>query len=98
MSNIVPKTRHGGRNKRFAAAIRKVDENKRKAVIEEKLRFLEDDFFEDPNKMAELDDDDGFEVEEGEPRKRKNEKRVNKRAKKENHLKRNLNLRKIIQE
>ena len=61
MSNIVPKTRHGGRNKRFAAAIRKVDENKRKAVIEEKLRFLEDDFFEDPNKMAEIDDDDdGF--------------------------------------
>jgi len=48
--------------------------------------------------MAELDDDEGFDEEDGEPRKRKNEKRVNKRAKKENHLKRNLNLRKIIQE
>jgi hypothetical protein len=48
--------------------------------------------------MAELDDDEGFEVGEGEPRKHKNEKRVNKRAKKESHLKRNLNLRKIIQE
>lgn len=97
MSSAVPKTRHGGRNKRFSAAVRKVDENKRKAVIEEKLRFLEEDFFEDPNKMAELDDDEGFEMEEGEPRKRKNEKRINKRAKKEGNLKRNLNLRKIIQ-
>ena len=47
--------------------------------------------------MAEIDDDEAFEVEDGEPRRRKNEKRVNKRAKKENHLKRNLNLRKIIQ-
>jgi zinc finger HIT domain-containing protein 1 len=98
MSSAIPKTRHGGRNKRFSAAVRKVDENKRRAVIEEKLRYLEEDFFEDPNKMAELDDDDGFEVGEGEPRKHKNEKRVNKRAKKEGHLKRNLNLRKIIQE
>ena len=52
MSNIVPKTRHGGRNKRFSSSNRKVDENKRKAVIEEKLRFLEEDFYEDPNKMA----------------------------------------------
>ena len=33
MSSIVPKTRHGGRTKRFAASIKKVDENKRKAVI-----------------------------------------------------------------
>jgi hypothetical protein len=32
--------------------------------------------------MAELDDDDVFEVGDGEPKKRKNEKRVNKRAKK----------------
>ena len=48
--------------------------------------------------MADIDDDDMFEVGEGEPVKRKNEKRINKRAKKENHLKRNLNLRKIIQE
>lgn len=52
MSSAIPKTRHGGRNKRFSAAVRKVDENKRKAVIEEKLRYLEEDFFEDPNKMA----------------------------------------------
>jgi len=52
MSTTVPKTRHGGRNKRFAATVRKVDENKRKAVIEEKLRFIEEDFYEDPNKMA----------------------------------------------
>jgi hypothetical protein len=29
-----------------------VDENKRRAVIEEKLRYLEEDFFEDPDKMA----------------------------------------------
>ena len=35
---------------------------------------------------------------EGEPRKRNDKRRVNKRAKKEGHLKRNLNLRKIIQE
>ena len=87
-----------GKSKRFSAAVKKVDENKRRAVIEEKLRFLEEDFFEDPNKMAELDDDDGFEMADGEPRKRKNEKRVNKRAKKEGNLKRNLNLRKLIQE
>jgi hypothetical protein len=40
MSNIVPKTRHGGRNKRFGTSMKKVDENKRKAVIEEKLRYL----------------------------------------------------------
>jgi len=52
MSNAIPKTRQGGRNKRFSAAVRKVDENKRKAVIEEKLRYLEEDFFEDPDKMA----------------------------------------------
>jgi hypothetical protein len=41
MSSAIPKTRHGGRNKRFSAAVRKVDENKRRAVIEEKLRYLE---------------------------------------------------------
>ena len=72
MSNPVSKTRQGGRNKRFSSSVKKVDQNKRKAVIEEKLRFLEEDFFEDPNKMAELDDDEGFEMGEGEPRKRKN--------------------------
>ena len=72
MSSAVPRTRHGGRNKRFAATTRKVDENKRKAVIEDKLRYLEEDFFEDPNKMAELDDEDAYEAVEGEPRKRKN--------------------------
>lgn len=32
MSNIANKTRHG-RTKRFAASIKKVDEDKRKAVI-----------------------------------------------------------------
>ena len=98
MSSAVPRTRHGGRNKRFTATVRKVDENKRRAVIGDKLRYLEEDFFEDPNKMAELDDEDAYEGGEGEPRKRKNEKRINKRAKQEGNLKRNLNLRKIIQE
>ena len=60
MSATVPRTRHGARNKRFSATVRKVDENKRRAVIEEKLRYLEEDFFEDPNKMAEIDEDDAF--------------------------------------
>jgi hypothetical protein len=41
MSNIAQKTRHGGRNKRFSTSIKKVDDNKRKAVIEEKLNYLE---------------------------------------------------------
>ena len=51
MSNPHPKTRQG-RNKRFNTNLKKVDEQKRKSVIEEKLRYLEEDFFEDPNKMA----------------------------------------------
>ena len=71
MSSVVPKTRHGARNKRFNTNVKKVDEQKRKAVIEEKLRFLEEDFFEDPNKMAEIDDDEAFDENDGEHRKHK---------------------------
>ncbi len=56
MESQVPKTRHGGRNKKFSTALKKVDENKRKAVVEEKLRFLEEDFYEDLDKLAEIDD------------------------------------------
>jgi hypothetical protein len=98
MSTPVPKTRHGARNKRFNTNIKKVDEQKRKAVIEEKLRFLEEDFFEDLNKMAEIDDDEAFDENDAEHRKHKKDKRINRRAQKEGHLKRNLNLRKLIQQ
>jgi hypothetical protein len=47
--------------------------------------------------MAEFDDHDVFEA-DGKTRKIKNEKRIIKRVKKECQLKRNLNLRKVIQE
>jgi hypothetical protein len=47
--------------------------------------------------MAELDDEDAFEENEGDHKRHKSQKRINKRAKKEGHLKRNLNLRKLIQ-
>lgn len=95
MSGAV-KTRHGGRNNRFNTSRKKVDANQRKAVAQDKLMYLEEDFFEDPDKMAEFDDHDVFE-EDGKTRKLKNEKRIIKRVKKECQLKRNLNLRKIIQ-
>lgn len=38
------RTRHGGRANRFATR-RKVDAGQRKAVTQDKLMFLEDDFF-----------------------------------------------------
>ena len=51
MSGAV-KTRHGGRNNRFNTSRKKVDANQRKAVAQDKLMYLEEDFFEDPDKMA----------------------------------------------
>ena len=74
-----------------------MEASQRKAVTQDKLMYLEDDFYEDPDKMAEFDDHDVFE-EDGKTRKHKNEKRIIKRVKKECQLKRNLNLRKVIQE
>lgn len=43
MSNAV-RTRHGNRANRFNSR-RKVDASQRKAVTQDKLMFLEDDFF-----------------------------------------------------
>ena len=69
MSNAV-RTRHGNRANRFGTR-RKVDANQRKAVTQDKLMYLQDDFYEDPDKMAEFDDHDVFE-EDGKTRKLKN--------------------------
>lgn len=79
MSNAV-RTRHGNRGNRFNSR-RKVDASQRKAVTQDKLMYLQDDFFEDPDKMAEFDDHDVFQ-EDGKTRKLKNQKRIIKRVKK----------------
>jgi hypothetical protein len=50
MSTAV-RTRYGSRANRFGTS-RKVDIKQRKAVTQDKLMYLEDDFYEDPDKMA----------------------------------------------
>lgn len=50
------KTRLANRIKRFSNNIKKVDEDKRRSIIADKLNYLESDYYEEPNRLAEDND------------------------------------------
>jgi len=50
------KTRLANRIKRFSSNLKKVDEDKRKSIIADKLNYLESDYYEEPNRLAEDND------------------------------------------
>ena len=58
------KTRLANRIKKFGTNFKKVDVDKRKSIKQDKLNYLESDYYQEPNKMAEDKDSDGFEVED----------------------------------
>ena len=95
------KTRLANRIKKFGTSFKKVDADKRRSIHQDKLNYLESDYYEEPNKMAEDKDSDGFELEEEEkplkPRE-KIQRRIQRKIKKDTYLRKNFNLMKIIRD
>eukprot|EP01016_Furgasonia_blochmanni_P048475 TRINITY_DN7224_c0_g2_i1.p2 TRINITY_DN7224_c0_g2~~TRINITY_DN7224_c0_g2_i1.p2 ORF type:complete len:199 (+),score=73.89 TRINITY_DN7224_c0_g2_i1:70-597(+) len=99
-------TRHSKRQKQLSAGMRVVDIDTRKYVTQTKIDALESDFYDSPNRLAEDKSDEEDFVQESDETKtdtkkaiRKIKKRViKKRVKKDVHLRKNLNLKKMIKD
>ncbi len=69
-----------------------------------KIDELESDFYDSPNKLVEDSDNEDFELimedekNTNEKKKKKLKRKINKRMKKETHLRKNFNLKKLIKE
>ena len=81
--------------------MKKVDSHKRKSIIQDRLNYMESDYYEEPSKLAEDNDSDGFQLEDQEkPMKQKDKiaRRIQRKIKKDTFLRKNFNLMKIIRD
>lgn len=86
--------------------MRTVDSETRKFVLNSRIDELESDFYESPNRLAEDSDNEEFEMglmeaeapDNKKKKVKKLKKKVNKRMKKDTHLRKNFNLKKLIKE
>lgn len=96
-------TRKSFRTKRLSQNLRVVDQDTRNFILQSRIDELESDFYDSPNRLAEEDSSQDFELDFDEKSKnkkklRKMKKKIPKKNKKDAYVKRNLNLKKIIKE
>ena len=96
-------TRKSFRTKRLSNNMRIIDEETRAYIIQSRIDELESDFYDSPNRLAEEDSSQDFDLDYDEKVKakqklRKMKKKIPKKNKKDAYVKRNLNLKKLIKE
>lgn len=96
-------TRKSFRTKRLSQNMRIIDEDTRAFIIQSRIDELESDFYDSPNRLAEDDSSQDFDLDYDEKAKakqklRKLKKKIPKKNKKDAYVKRNLNLKKLIKE
>lgn len=98
------KTRSSARSKRVSSGLKVVDAESRNYVIQSRIDALESDFYESPNRLAEDQSEDDYDFEDElddkskKIKKKKKVKTAKKKARKDNYIVRNLNLKKVLRE